>query len=234
MLTPHRLADAYAPSLPLGLEMTRRLEAEIILLRRAPGSRIGEEELSAQYGVSRSPVREALRALEGDGLVERSPRRGGIVAPMSLENVDAIYACRVPLEGMAAAAVAAAADDGAVGALDAVIARMEAAHRGGDAEAAFWANAELTDLLHGRCNPVLRRLLESVNKQALRYRYFAYRHSADVIAAAIADNREMLAAIRRRDGEAARLTTERLVRKSWDYVRQVLPEALAAPDPDQP
>jgi DNA-binding GntR family transcriptional regulator len=223
VLRSGRLAIEFATPLPLGLELAQRLEAEIILLRREPGSRIGEEEVSAQYGVSRSPVREALRALELDGLVMRSPRRGGVVAPLSIENMDAIYACRVPLEGLAAAGVATAADAQTVDALQDAVDRMEAAHQRGDAEAAFWANAALTDLLHDMCgNPVLRRLLDSVNKQALRYRYYAYRNSADFVALAVADNTEMLAAIRARDPDAARAATEQLVRKSWQVVRSQL------------
>jgi DNA-binding GntR family transcriptional regulator len=220
VLRSERLATDFATPLPLGLELAQRLEAEIILLRREPGSRVGEEEISAQYGVSRSPVREALRALELAGLVTRSPRRGGIVAPLTIENLDAIYSCRVPLEGLAAAGVAAAADARTVDALQDAVDRMEAAHRRGDAEAAFWANAALTDQLHDMCgNPVLRRLLDSVNKQALRYRYYAYRNSTDFVALAVADNAEMLAAIRRKDPDAARTATEHLVRKSWDVVR---------------
>jgi len=223
VLRSERLATEFATPLPLGLEIAQRLEAEIILLRREPGSRIGEEEVSAQYGVSRSPVREALRALELAGLVMRSPRRGGVVAPLSIENLDAIYACRVPLEGLAAAGVATAADSDTVDALQNAIDRMEAAHQRRDAEAAFWANTALTDLLHDMCgNPVLQRLLDSVNKQALRYRYYAYRNSADFVASAVADNVEMLAAIRRKDPDAARMATEQLVRKSWQVVRSQL------------
>lgn len=223
MLRSERLPAEFATPLPLGIELAQRLEAEIILLRREPGSRIGEEDVSAQYGVSRSPVREALRALELAGLVIRSPRRGGVVAPMSLEDLDAIYACRVPLEGLAAAGVAGTADTRTIDALQDAVDRMDAAHQRHDAEAAFWANAALTDLLHDMCgNPVLRRLLDSVNKQALRYRYYAYRNSADFVALAVADNAEMLAAIRRGDAEAARTATEQLVRKSWQIVRSQL------------
>jgi DNA-binding GntR family transcriptional regulator len=223
VLRSGRLATEFAPPLPLGIELAQRLEAEIILLRREPGSRIGEEEISAQYGVSRSPVREALRALELAGLVTRSPRRGGVVTPLSMENLDAIYACRVPLEGLAAAGVATGADTRTVDALQDAVDRMEAAHQRHDTEAAFWANAALTDLLHDMCgNPVLRRLLDSVNKQALRYRYYAYRNSADFVALAVADNAEMLAAIRRKDPETARTATEQLVRRSWQVVRSQL------------
>lgn len=65
-------------------------------------------------------------------------------------------------------------------------------------------------------------MLDSVNKQALRYRYFAYRNSAAFVAVAVADNLDMLAAIRRRDAEGARIATEHLVRKSWQLVRDQL------------
>jgi DNA-binding GntR family transcriptional regulator len=234
VLRSGRLATEFATPLPLGLEIAQRLEAEIILLRREPGSRIGEEEISAQYGVSRSPVREALRALELAGLVTRSPRRGGVVAPLSMDNLDAIYACRVPLEGLAAAGVAETADARTIDALQDAVDRMEAAHHRHDAEAAFWANAALTDLLHDMCgNAVLRRLLDSVNKQALRYRYYAYRNSPDFVALAVADNTEMLAAIRRRDPEAARAATEQLVRKSWQTVRDQLAATIASSKSDE-
>ena len=100
---------------------------------------------------------------------------------------------------------------------------MEAAHQRHDTEAAFWANAALTDLLHDMCgNAVLRRLLDSVNKQALRYRYYAYRNSVDFVALAVADNAEMLTAIRRKDPETARTATEQLVRRSLQVVRSQL------------
>lgn len=229
LLKSDLLTTDFAQPQSLGMEIMLRLEAEIILLRREPGSRIGEEEVSARYGVSRSPVREALRALESAGLVERSPRRGGIVAPLSLENLDAICACRVPLEGLASASVAAAADAQTLRALQEALARMETAHQCHDAEAAFWANAAITDILHDRCgNPVLRRLLDSVNKQALRYRYYVYRESENFVAAALADNVELLEAIRHADADAARAVTERLVRKSWDLTRAHLAARIAA------
>jgi DNA-binding GntR family transcriptional regulator len=221
MLTSDALATEFQQPQPLGIEITRRLEAEIILLRRAPGSRIGEEEVSARFGVSRSPVREALRALEAHGLVERSPRRGGVVTPFSRENLDAICACRVPLEGLAAANVAASAHAPTIAAFRDALHRMEAARH--DAEAAFWANAALTDALHAGCgNPVLRRLLDSVNKQALRYRYYAYRSSLEFVATATDDNRDLLVAIDRADPDAARRVTEELVRKSWQLTRECM------------
>ena len=83
--------------------LRRQLEEEIVFGRLEPLARLTEEEVAARYGVSRSPVREALRLLEGDGLVHRAARRGIWVAPLSLRDFDEIYACRIPLEGLAAA-----------------------------------------------------------------------------------------------------------------------------------
>ena len=88
-------------------ELTEILQAEIIHGRLTPESRLTEEEIALRYGVSRSPVREALRNLEGEGLVVRAARRGIWVAPLSLHDLDEIYACRISLEGLAAEQAAA-------------------------------------------------------------------------------------------------------------------------------
>src|SRR5882762_9944121 len=74
--------------------------------------RLTEEMVAERYGVSRSPVREALRLLERDGLVTREARRGIWVSPMSQRDFDEIYMCRIPLEGLVAKQ-AAEADEAA-------------------------------------------------------------------------------------------------------------------------
>ncbi len=86
------------------------LEQEIIFGRLPPSARLTEEEVALRYGVSRSPVREALRLLERDGLVLREARRGIWVAPLSLKDFDEIYACRIELEGLAADGAARSRD----------------------------------------------------------------------------------------------------------------------------
>jgi DNA-binding GntR family transcriptional regulator len=95
-------------AIPEGL--ARRLEDEIISGRLEPLTRLIEEEVALRYGVSRSPVREALRLLERDGLVNRAARQGIWVAPMSLRDFDEVYTCRIPLEGIAAAQAARSID----------------------------------------------------------------------------------------------------------------------------
>jgi DNA-binding GntR family transcriptional regulator len=74
----------------------------IITGRFAPGERLYEEQLAAELGVSRNPVREALQALAVEGFVELEPRRGARVAVMSTKKVNDLFEVRESLEGLVA------------------------------------------------------------------------------------------------------------------------------------
>lgn len=86
----------YAPSL---LEVTtRRLRDEILSGDLAPGQRLVEEQIRQRFAISRAPLREALRTLANQGLVEHLPRRGTRVTELSPEDVDQLFALRALLE----------------------------------------------------------------------------------------------------------------------------------------
>src|SRR5258708_12958957 len=86
-------ADFALPSV-IAPEIARVLSDRIVFLELLPGTRILEEEVSANFGVSRSPIREVFRMLEADGLVIRAARRGVSVTPMSRRDLDEAYPCR--------------------------------------------------------------------------------------------------------------------------------------------
>ena len=71
-----------------------------------PGERLGEVELSSQFGVSRTPIREALRRLTAEGLVVFQPNRGARVAEWSLSDLEDTYEIRARLESYGAALAA--------------------------------------------------------------------------------------------------------------------------------
>jgi DNA-binding GntR family transcriptional regulator len=88
-----------------GLEATslvelaaRRLRGEILSGRLAPGERLVEEQLTRRFGTSRAPLREALRLLGQQGLVEHLPRRGVRVAALSARDIDELFGLRDALE----------------------------------------------------------------------------------------------------------------------------------------
>ena len=79
-----------------------RLREAILRGSFAPGERLDQKEISERLKVSRSPVREALRTLAAEGLVEVIPHRGAVVAELSPDELEEIVAIRSVLEGMAA------------------------------------------------------------------------------------------------------------------------------------
>jgi DNA-binding GntR family transcriptional regulator len=79
-----------------------RLRSEIFEGRLKPGEWLRQERLAQEHGVSHMPVREALKQLAAEGLVEHIPYRGVRVVQFSIEDVEDLYACRAFIEGMAA------------------------------------------------------------------------------------------------------------------------------------
>lgn len=71
-----------------------------------PGDRLRETELAAQFGVSRTPIREAIRKLEADGIVEHMPRVGAVVRTLGQQEVVELYEMRIVLETTAASMAA--------------------------------------------------------------------------------------------------------------------------------
>ncbi|WP_428391529.1 GntR family transcriptional regulator [Lichenicoccus sp.] len=98
------LATKAAPPARLSAaeDLARQLAQDIIEGDLLPGIRLEEEPLAARFGVSRTPVREALHHLEGTGLVERRPRRGMVVSRIGRGRLDAMFEAMAELEAAAA------------------------------------------------------------------------------------------------------------------------------------
>lgn len=90
-----------------------------------PEERITIEELAAELGISRTPIREALKALEGEGLVQLIPHRGAVVARFARDELDQRYSIRAMLEGYAAELACKKDPKGMAAALERICARAE-------------------------------------------------------------------------------------------------------------
>lgn len=86
------------------------LRRDIVEWRLEPGTVLGEVEQSARLGVSRTPLRDALRRLTADGLVEPHPSRGVAVSAVTRGHVDALFEARIALETVTASLAAQRAD----------------------------------------------------------------------------------------------------------------------------
>src|ERR1700744_2204886 len=113
--------------LPMTDQVYALLKEEIIRVDRQPGDLLGEAGLAEWFGVSKTPVREALRLLARDGWIIVLPRKGYLVRPLRLGDVREIFAMRLMLEPALASAAAAAADSGVVARLRACVDAQAAA-----------------------------------------------------------------------------------------------------------
>lgn len=88
--------------------IVERLREAILAGRLQPGSRLVESDLTSRFGVSRGPVREALRRLTADGLIEHWPHRGAVVRRLTEREIRELFLIRIEMEALAARLAAAA------------------------------------------------------------------------------------------------------------------------------
>jgi DNA-binding GntR family transcriptional regulator len=130
-----------------------------------PGQRLVERELCEMTGVSRPSIREALRLLEADGLVETVPHRGPVVSTISLEEAKQLYAARAVLEGFAGRECARLHHDPAIARrLGDAVAKLRAAFAEQDLMTALEAKTEFyAALLEGCRNSFVERMLRPLH-----------------------------------------------------------------------
>src|SRR5215212_7088024 len=110
---------------PVRQKVVEVLRGAITAGRFAPGERLTERALCELTGVSRVSVREALRQLESEGLIEIQPNRGPMVSRLSRRDAESLYQMRGALEALAARLFAEAASDQQIGELAAAVAVLQ-------------------------------------------------------------------------------------------------------------
>ncbi|BBK33146.1 hypothetical protein STHU_37800 [Allostella humosa] len=220
-----RGGDFALPSV-IATEIARVLSDRIVFLELAPGTRILEEEVGASFGVSRSPIREAFRMLEGDGLVIRAARRGVSITPMSRRDLDEVYACRVGLEGLAAAEAARRIDDEGRALVERLLAGLQAAFTADDVPTFFQHNVAFTRAIHALSqNQTLIRIVAGIEKQALRYRYLAHLQSREMLAMTLEGHGGVAEAVLAGKADLARRRASQLMRRSHGVIARALAES---------
>jgi DNA-binding GntR family transcriptional regulator len=148
-------------------EIAYRLRADILDGRIPLGAPLRHEQLAARFGVSRTPIREALRKLQALNLVEVEPNRGAVVRTPARTELVEVYELRADLEGLACELACARATDRELDALEVAQALMAVALRGGLDDAGFDAAvAEANGAFHGTIHRAAgnRRLLTTIRE----------------------------------------------------------------------
>lgn len=150
-----------------------------------PGTRMMEIDLAESMGVSRTPVREAIRQLEKDNLVTIEPRRGAYVSDISAKDMEDMLFVREPLEGLATFLAAQNMTDEELDELARVNTKYEEAYNRGETEALIQLDTHFHNLItDGSRNKYLINILKDLQEQVLRFRYIYFksiRRAAEVI-----------------------------------------------------
>ncbi|HMQ40704.1 MAG TPA: GntR family transcriptional regulator [Paracoccus sp. (in: a-proteobacteria)] len=193
----------------------------------APGSRLREAEIAERLSVSRTPVREAIRRLEAEGLVDHLPRSGATVRRLDYSETMELYEMRTVLEGTAARLAARAASPVELEELQAINAEMRAAD--GQPERLVRLNRQFhRRLLEASRNRFLLRAMATVENTLLILGASSM-HLPERAVAAVAEHGEVLDALLIRDGAAAEAAMRRHMERAQFARLQILRQADGVP-----
>lgn len=199
-LSPVRL-DNIKPLRDLVFEAIREA---IITGSLTPGDRLMEIQLAETLGVSRTPVREAIRKLELEGFVVMIPRKGAYVADISMKDIADVFEIRAALEGLAAQLAAERITDEEIEQLERLLVEIGRCIEEKDVAALVAADTRFHEMLYrasrnDRLQQILTLLREQI--QAFRARTLAHKERMRI---ALEEHRGLVEAVTQRDPELAR------------------------------
>jgi DNA-binding GntR family transcriptional regulator len=184
-------------------------------------ARVNEFELAERFGVSRTPLREAIKILATEGLLELLPNRGARVASVSPEEVDEIMEVVAGLEATAADLACRAITDEEIASIEVKHLAMVEAWKRGDDPAYFTLNREIHEaIMQASRNATLQGIYANLSGRIQRARYSAHKTPAQW-KKAVGEHEQMIRLLKRRDGERLALVLR-------DHIRGKKPVILAA------
>ena len=208
---------------PIREQVAGILREAIVEMRLEPGDLLVEGQLCAMTSASRPSVREALRQLEAEGLVESQNGRGTVVAVVTPELAAQVYQVRADLEGFAAELFVANASDQQRAELRAAVAEVERAVRDGEGTSAILAakNQTYQVLFAGAGNPILHQLIGMLQRRVTQLRALTLAQPGRP-ETSVAEIKDILAAIEASDPRAARQAATHHVAQAFNTVMGIL------------
>ncbi|MEC2062056.1 GntR family transcriptional regulator [Bacillus inaquosorum] len=210
---------------PYYLQFYNQLKKMIFNGTFKPGERINETQLAKSFGVSRSPIREAMRLLEKDGLLKADDRNGFSITSLTAKDVDEIYKIRTPLEQLAVELVIDEANEEELAILEKQLEETEKAiHNGTEDTEIISLNQKFHELLvdfsHNRH---LKNLLEHVNDLIHFCRILNYTgdHRAETI---LSEHRKIFEEVKKKNKEAAKQYVMAHFNHDCEHLKRVLEE----------
>ena len=219
------------PRAALHEQVAHRLRQMLVENRIAPGAKLNERELSEVLNVSRTPLREAIKMLAAEGLVELLPNRGAIAVELSEADVRNTFEVMAGLEAQSGELAAQRITDAELNEIKAIHFEMLAAYTRRDLPGYYRLNAAIHSAINAAAkNPVLTATYDQVNArlQALRFRS---NQNEDKWRDAVREHEQMVAALSARDPAAMRAVMSLHLAHKQDTVIQQLHDAGATSRP---
>lgn len=222
---------------PLRKQVLEALRRAIVSGLLAPGQRLTERALIEMLGVSRTVIREALRQIEAEGLIEIIPNKGPVVRELSAAEAKDLYRIRAVLEGLAARLFAESAPGETINELEDSLQNVVVAYRGANGEQALDAKTKFYELLYrGAGSETLTAMLSQVQARIWRWRAVGLTHpkrAAGRLDESVGNLRAMVSAIRNGDGDSAeRIARSEVSRAAEEVMRLIAVEIEAPPKRD--
>ncbi|MDI3481562.1 MAG: hypothetical protein PWQ97_1217 [Tepidanaerobacteraceae bacterium] len=213
---------------PLRDVVFEAIREAIITGELKPGERLMEVQLAEEMGVSRTPVREAIRKLELEGLVVMIPRKGAYVAGLSLKEAADVFEIRESLEGLAAALAAERITDEELETMEKILSSVQKAVEGGDVETIIKKDAEFHQILFAATrNHRLAQIINNLKEQIDRFRVQSFTNPAR-IKSILQEHRSIVNAIKARDANMAEKLTREHIEKVENNVMDILRKQMDA------
>lgn len=208
-------------------ELAENLSQLIVNGDLAPGTKVPERQLCEQFGVSRTPLREALKVLASDGFVTLETNRGAWVSEITAEDLEEVFPVMGALEALSGELACARITDAQIDHIAALHAQMLTYYEAGDRAQYFRANQAIHEaILDAARNETLKSQYRSLAIRVRQARYVA-NMTAERWKQAIAEHEQMLDALRRRDGPALSEILKRHLANKMATVREWLVQEAA-------
>ena len=195
-------------------QVAARLRTMLVEGQIAPGAKLNERELCEQLRVSRTPLREAIKLLAAEGLVDLLPNRGAVAVKLTEADVLNTFEVLAMLEGMSGELAAQRISDGELAEVRALHYEMMACFARRDLSGYYRINAQIHAAINDAAkNPVLTSTYRSINARVQSLRFRTNQNDAKW-KSAVAEHERMLEALTARDAAALRkVLVEHLLRK---------------------
>jgi DNA-binding GntR family transcriptional regulator len=188
---------------PLYEEVAERLRTSIFTHEFAPGDWVDEQALAIQYGISRTPMREAIKVLASEGLITMKMRRGAYVTEVSKSDLSQIFTVLALLEGQACREVAKIATEKELDDLDSLHLKLERSAADRDLDLFFAINQQFHDKIQEICaNPWMQRVILDLRK-VLKLQRRDSLSKRGRLESSLLEHRKILSALLARDADLA-------------------------------